>query len=106
MILTTPELTVGMIVNCHNSKFRLTECSHDEAAALYRAEMAQKGARHYYPNDAAIIQEAFDREVSCRAFRTEYLGPADPERGEAIPASWRKNWTVQGNARAHWHVIA
>lgn len=105
MILTTPELTVGMIVDCHNSKFRLIECTHNETAALYRAESAQNGARFYHPKDAAIIQEAYDREVSCRAFRTEYLGPVDAAYSEAIPASWRDSWTVQGNARAKWRVI-
>lgn len=82
--LSTDALEVGMIVQHYGARLRLTK-------QTFTAEEAAKRA---------------DVEPTLRAFATEFVGNVNDDRPHSIPASWLKDWTVQGNHFAMWRVEA
>ncbi|HHA2674736.1 TPA: hypothetical protein ACOECQ_000803 [Stenotrophomonas maltophilia] len=81
--LSTDQLEVGMVVHVHGARFRLAEKILDNSDGKYA-----------------------DRQLTLRAFSTEFLGNADAGRPHGIPSHWVADWSVQGNHFAMWHVEA
>ena len=53
------------------------------------------------------LTERFSSTDGCVWFHTRYLGKAYDDAFEpVVERNWHHDWTVQGNERAQWSVIA
>lgn len=100
---STPNLKVGDVVIVHGCRFRLTEMTLDAAGAKKYAESSMEyiWAQKDGPEATARYLE---KMLSCRRFRTEFLGYVNPKWTDGIPRRWLKDWTIQGNHYAMWSV--
>lgn len=97
--LSTPQLEVGMIVQAHGARFRLTACTHT----------AEDAANTLKFNNVRDLSETA-RVSTLRAFSTELLGNVHDEHPHSIPATFLYRdgdgnaWSIQGNHNAFWRV--
>lgn len=96
------ELKLGDIVHVHGARMRLAEVIVGE----HNAESLAKSSivyTHAVKDGPKAIERYLDRELTLRSFRSEFVGNVS-DYPHSIPASWLKNWTIQGNKYAMWSV--
>lgn len=106
VIRNTPDLKVGDTLQIHGSRFLLTSFMRDADTSIAQALLIEKHGKTMRISDDEFRKHV-DSERNTRAFATQYLGATpcdDVESHEAIPACWRRDWTVQGNHLAFWRV--